>query len=158
MPSNPLRTAVLDAALPLIARESFTRCTVQDGARHAMRARRRGAQLDDAGSALGPALSNPVHADDGARGAQGTDGPEGPSDHIPSLELDSLLSTLFGSGTSPEAALVAHWADRGVEDMSAGTGRRVEETLSRRLEWSERTAGEHVVEVRSGVCCPRDAC
>jgi hypothetical protein len=148
--ATSLRNSTLDAALRFIPTHSFTRQAIKEGYLIARR-------------------SSP-----GFPSKQTGQGNE-------EAEVDAAVDLIFGPGEAPGKALVEAWERKGLEDMIEGekrtsasavassssssstsavgstseghvpSGRGLKDRLRRRLEYSERTAGEGLVQVSQRV-------
>lgn len=114
-----MRESILRASLPHIRAQSFTRQAIRAG-------------LADLPSSSSPASSSLL-----------TENP------------DHDLQNIFGEEGEAEKELVRLWEEEGIKNMSmegqgetSGSGSGLREVLSRRLKYSEETAGEHIVQVR----------
>ena len=125
-----LRSFILQQALPLLPRHSFTRQTLS----LALASLR--PELTDSSGSTGQVASS-SHNDDSRT----------------HYRVENVIDTLFGTGSiAPAKALVEAWHDVGLENMvEAGPSSKLSDRLSRRLRYSS-TVGEHLVEVSALAC------
>ena len=144
MPPPPpphLLSSILNCSLPLIPRYSFTRHAIRQGVIASLNTSHTHSPFKHDHDQL----QNTSNIDDG-------------------LRIDNIIDTVFGDGVQPEKELVKFWEERGLNAITSSSssptsseprnskmsnGKRLERLLLDRLEYSEITAGEHLVQV----CC-----